>query len=349
MTDPAVKTPGLDDKTHFLLSPASYAEGTASVRLVETHMARVFLTDHFAYKMKKPVRSSYLDFSSLDKRYAVCREELRLNRRLTDGVYLDLVALRVDARGGLTLGAAPEQGGVPVEWLVKMRRLREDASLPALIDSATPQSLAPLLQRLCDFYRDAEVIPLTGSHYLARLRQQCEDWRDRLLAPQLKRELALDGGEVHAIARALLAFLGREAALLEQRAATGRIVEGHGDLRPEHCFLTQPPQVIDCLEFNRTLRCVDPVDELSYLALECELLGRRDLGEAALESYYRCGDDRPPPALARFYRANRALLRAHLAAAHLQDGEVAEPDKWKNKTRLYLAAARRYCQSLCDL
>ncbi|SHF35068.1 Aminoglycoside phosphotransferase family enzyme [Microbulbifer donghaiensis] len=339
MSDPAVNIPGLEDKTRFLLAPGSYPEATTSVRLVETHMARVFLTDHFAYKMKKPVRSSYLDFSSLDKRYAVCREELRLNRRLTDNVYLDVVALRLDADGRLALA---EGAGVPVEWLVKMRRLREDASLPALIDNATAQTLAPLLQRLCDFYLDAESISLSGPQYLTRLRHQCEDWRDRLLAPDLVRELALDAGEINDIAAALLHFLGSAAELLGTRAAAGKIVEGHGDLRPEHCFLTQPPQVIDCLEFNRVLRCVDPVDELSYLALECELLGRADLGDAALQSYYRCCGDRPPPALARFYRAYRALLRAHLAAAHLQDGELAEPDKWKNKTRLYLQAARRY-------
>ncbi|MFC6981543.1 hypothetical protein [Microbulbifer taiwanensis] len=309
------------------------------MRLVETHMARIFLTDHFAYKMKKPVRSSYLDFSSLDKRYGDCREELHLNRRLTDNVYLDLVPLRLDARGRLALDGA----GVPVEWLVKMRRLRETASLPALIGSASGETLAPLLQRLCDFYRDAEVIALTPAQYLARLRRQCEDWRERLLAPDLEQKLALDAGEIKGIAGALLDFLDREGELLGERAGAGRIVEGHGDLRPEHCFLTQPPQVIDCLEFNRTLRCVDPVDELSYLALECELLGRADLGETALEGYYRCCDDRPPEALSRFYRANRALLRAHLAAAHLQDGAVAEPDKWKSKTRLYLQAARRYC------
>ncbi|SEA19311.1 hypothetical protein [Microbulbifer marinus] len=339
MTDPAVKLPDLEEKTRFLLAAASYPEATASVRLVETHMARVFLTDHYAYKMKKPVRSSYLDFSSLDKRYAVCREELRLNRRLTDNVYLEVVALRMDPRGRLTLG----EGGVPVEWLVKMRRLREDASLPALIDTATTSMLAPLLQRLCDFYLDAEVIPLTGPQYLARLRRQCEDWHERLLAPELERELALNVGEINAIVTALLEYQTSAAELLGGRAEAGRIVEGHGDLRPEHCFLTQPPQVIDCLEFNRTLRCVDPVDELSYLALECELLGRKDLGETALESYYRCCGDRPPPALARFYRAYRALLRAHLAAAHLQDGEVAEPQKWRHKTRIYLEAARRYC------
>lgn len=336
MTDPAAKIPGLHDKTRFLLSPASYPEGAGRVELVETHMARVFLTERFAYKMKKPVRSSYLDFSTLDKRYGDCREELRLNRRLTDDVYLDLVALRLTPENRLTLG----EPGVPVEWLVKMRRLPEEASLPRRIDDATAETLAPLLRRLCDFYRDAEVIPLTGEQYQRRLRQHCEQLRRDLLAP----ELGLAADEIEDIARALLDFIRHQSELLARRADGGKIVEGHGDLRPEHCFLTDPPQIIDCLEFSRPLRCIDPVDELGYLALECELLGRKDLGEVLVEDYCDDAGDRVPEALLRFYKGRRAFLRAQLAAAHLQDGEVPEPDKWRRKTRSYLDAARAYCK-----
>jgi len=322
--------PDLDDKTHFLLNPASYPEGTTSVRLVETHMARVFLTDHFAYKMKKPVRSSYLDFSSLDKRYAVCLEEVRLNRRLTDNVYLNAVPLRLDAPGRLTLG----DSGTPVEWLVHMRRLPEAASLPQRIAALSTAELAPLLQRLQDFYRAAVPIPLTGSQYLGRLRRQVDSLRAALLAPELAQKLTLDRGAIEEVARALVAFCEQRQALLDERGA--RIVEGHGDLRPEHCFLTAPPQVIDCLEFNRTLRCVDPLDELSYLALECELLGRADLAAQVVRS---AGD--APAALVAFYQCYRALLRAQLAAAHLQDGRVAEPDKWRHKAHTYLDAAQQ--------
>ncbi|WP_193163523.1 hypothetical protein [Microbulbifer hainanensis] len=321
--------PDLDDKTRFLLTANSYPEGTAAVRLVETHMARVFLTDHFAYKMKKPVRSSYLDFSSLDKRYGVCREELRLNRRLTDDVYLGVVPLRLTA-GGLSLG----ETGTPVEWLVKMRRLPEAASLPAQIERIDSADLAPLLQRLRRFYRDAAPVPITAPLYLEKMREQTQVLCEALQQP----ELGQDPGEITSIGRSLMDFTRERGELLGGRAAAGPIVEGHGDLRPEHCFLTSPPQVIDCLEFNRNLRCVDPLDELCYLALECELLGREDLAATVLVS---CGA-LPAEPLVHFYKCYRAFLRAQLAAAHLQDGDVAEPDKWRAKTRTYLDAAARY-------
>lgn len=324
-------TPDLEEKTRFLLDPASYPQATRTVRLVETHMARVFLTDQYAYKMKKPVRLRYLDFSSLERRHAVCREELRLNQRLTDGVYLHLVPLWLTPAQQLSLRGP----GTAVEWLVQMRRLREDTNLQHLIHSITPAQLQPLLSRLRDFYRAAPVIPLTGAEYLARLRQQCGQLRDDLLA-------ARDGisqAAVETAARQLLRFLDRHGADLAARADTGQIVEGHGDLRPEHCFLNDPPQIIDCLEFNASLRWVDPLDELSYLALECELLGRGDLSETIVSSYCGTGTQ---SSLVRFYKANRALLRAQLAAAHLLDAEVAEPAKWRRRAALYLEAALGY-------
>lgn len=324
-----IELPGLEEKTQFLLKPEVYPEETASVRLVETHMARIFLTDHFVYKMKKPVHFSYLDFSSLDKRYGACSEELRLNRRLTDDVYLEVVAIRMSAANGLRLSGT----GTPVEWLVKMRRLPEKACLAEQIGAIQVQALEPILQRLKNFYRTAAPISLTADQYLTRLRQRVESVRQGLCVEKL----ALDRIEIQSLTASLTAFTHSHGKLIGQRVATGPIVEGHGDLRPEHCFLTQPPQVIDCLEFNYALRCVDPLDELCYLALECELLGRSDLATIIVNSYSM--DGAPDPRLVDFYQCYRALLRAQLAAAHLLDDDITDISKWQRKTRMYLNAA----------
>ena len=324
------RLPGLEQKTRFLLAPEVYPDATTSVRLVETHMARVFLTDHFVYKMKKPVRFDYLDFSSLDKRYGVCSEELRLNRRLTDGVYLEVVALRLGADGKLTL----EQGGTPVEWLVKMRRLRQEDCLRQQLEYVSGDALAPLLQRLQDFYRMAVPVPLSAHQYLGKLRQRIEAVRCGLRTP----ELALDRTEIENLAARLNEITHVSRELIGGRATSGHIVEGHGDLRPEHCFLSEPPQIIDCLEFNRDLRSVDPLDELCYLALECKLLGRPDLCTQIVGSYSE--DGAPDPVLVAFYQGYRGFLRAQLAAAHLLDDVVTTPEKWQKQTRSYLDIAR---------
>ncbi|WP_295803358.1 hypothetical protein [uncultured Microbulbifer sp.] len=330
--------PDLEEKTRFLLAPDSYPEATTAVRLQETHMARVFLTDQFVYKMKKPVRFSFLDFSSLDRRYGVCCEELRLNRRLTDDIYLNVVPLRLAAAGELSLGEV----GTPVEWLVKMRRLQQEDCLTQQIERVTAESLMPLLQRLQGFYRAAVPLPITGAQYRARMRQRIDSVRAGLRTPAL----GLDAAEIDGLAASLDDFTRTRSRLIDKRIARSPIIEGHGDLRPEHCFLTSPPQIIDCLEFNRDLRCVDPLDELCYLALECELLGRTDLGATIVDSY--SDDGAPDPALVHFYQCYRALLRAQLAAAHLLDAEVPNPDKWYRKTRIYLDAAGRHRDRLSD-
>ncbi|WP_237068088.1 hypothetical protein [Microbulbifer guangxiensis] len=331
--------PDLEEKTRFLLDSASYGGNTRHVTLVETHMARVFLTDDYAYKMKKPVRSSYLDFSSLDKRYGVCSEEVRLNRRLTDDVYLGVVALRMTSAGTLQLGG---DEGLAVEWLVQMRRLPDGECLARRMASVTTTELAPLLQRLCGFYRNSAPVPMTGEQYLAHFRRQIGALWRQLLLPALE----LDPRLVNPLTSRLLQFVDSESTLFASRAEHGHILEGHGDLRPEHCFLTTPPQIIDCLEFDRDLRCVDPVDEVGYLSLECEMQGRADLAGFIRETYADTCADEPPQQLSIFYRAYRALLRGQLAGAHLLDGEVAEPDKWRHKAARYLAVAQEYAARL---
>ncbi len=117
--------------------------------------------------------------------------------------------------------------------------------------------------------------------------------------------------------------LARMTHEIEARIAAGVIVEGHGDLRPEHVCLAQPPQIIDCLEFNRAMRLIDPYDEVNFLGLECEMLGapwiRARLGDI-LDSLF---DRRPSSELLAVYGGFRALLRARLCIAHLM--EQADP------------------------
>ena len=109
----------LREKVAHLSRPESYPEETAAVEVVQTHMSCVFLTDRHAWKLKKPVRHDFLDFSTLEARRADCEEELRLNRRLARDVYLEIVPLTFTSDGALRLGG----DGEVMEWLVKMRRL----------------------------------------------------------------------------------------------------------------------------------------------------------------------------------------------------------------------------------
>jgi aminoglycoside phosphotransferase family enzyme len=330
----------LQAKVAFLSRAESYPEGTSGVEVVETHMSFVFLTDRHAYKLKKPVRYEFLDFSTLAARRADCLEELRLNRRLARDVYLDVVPLTCSPAGSLRLGGV----GDTVEFLVKMRRLRREQMLDHAIGAqrVSREEVQRFMRVLDDFYRATAPVAMDSGVYRQRFERDIRANRRELLDPGYQLSPAL----VEAVTAGQLAILEREAASLEQRAAAGRIVEGHGDLRPEHIFLGAEPVFIDCLEFNRDWRLLDPADEIAYLALECEYAGAPWIGEAALEAYREDTGDDPPSALVRFYKSCRATLRAKLSAWHLKDHvDPADRTKWIARAQRYLELAARYAST----
>lgn len=327
----------LEAKVAHLSRPDSYLEQPAVVEVIQTHMSFVFLSDRHAYKLKKPVRYEFLDFSTLEARHADCLEEVRLNRRLARDVYLDVVALKQAPEGQLRLGGE----GKAVEWLVRMRRLPRELMLDRAIseERATAEDVRRFMLVLTHFYRRAEPLAMDADRYRQRFEHDIRANRRELLL----RDSRLPRALVEAIAAHQLDALARDAALLEQRAAEGRIVEGHGDLRPEHVFLGREPVFIDCLEFNRDWRLLDPVEEIAYLALECEHAGAAWIGEAALEIYSERTGDAPSERLLRFYKSVRASLRAKLSVWHLRDHlDSAAQAKWRQRARRYLELASRY-------
>ena len=85
------------DKVRFLSIPQAFPNKPPEVLVEETHMSWVFLAGDRVYKLKKPVTTSYLDFSTVERRERNCREEVRLNRRLAPDVYRGVVPLVVAA------------------------------------------------------------------------------------------------------------------------------------------------------------------------------------------------------------------------------------------------------------
>ncbi|WP_156822062.1 hypothetical protein [Azoarcus sp. KH32C] len=331
---------GIALKVAFLGRPAAYPDGVGEVRAVETHMSWVFLADGFAYKLKKPVCLPYRDFSSLEARRINSEDELRLNRRLSPAVYLGVVPLTREAGGGLALGGT----GPVVDWLVKMRRLPEAAMLDRLIgEHAVPRpAIDALVANLASFYREAPVVDWAPGEYVRRLGEQVQANADELMDPRY----GLAAGRVRGVLAAQQAFLHRAADRFEQRVRERRVVEGHGDLRPEHVCLTPEPAVIDCLEFNRELRLLDAAEDFCFLVLECERLGDAALGAYLLAAYARASGDAPDAGLLSFYKCRRATLRAKTAAWHLHDEALADPGKWLSRACVYLDIATRHAAAL---
>lgn len=324
--------PDFDGKVAYLRLASSYPEGTAKVEFVETHMSCVFLTDRHAYKLKKPLPDGAVDLSTLGARHRNCLEEVRLNRRLARDVYLGVVALTLAPDGTLELDGT----GETVDWLVKMRRLPRSRMLDHLIaeGKVTHGEVERFMSVLAAFYARSTPAKIHPAQYRARLVDAIETRRAQLL----EAACGLDAGLIEDTAQRALLYARDGAEVLYERVHSGRVLEGHGDLRPEHVCLLDEPVFIDCLEFDRDLRIIDTADETGYLALECMHLGDRKTARMILDSYAAQTGDRPQEALVGFYQASRALLRARLAAWHLRD-PLTPParERWLARAADYLA------------
>jgi aminoglycoside phosphotransferase family enzyme len=326
------KVTPLDAKIAFLSDPASYEHALGEVVALETHMSWVFLAGERVYKLKKPLRTPILDFSTRQRRERACRDELRLNRRLARRTYLDVVSLTLSG-DGLRIGGA----GTVADWLVVMRRLDRSLMLDALISAG--QLTGPDVERLATvlarFYRQAKPARLAPEQILAGWQKDLALNRKILLDAKLR----LPAGLIRRIDIRQRRFLAKRKALLTRRCQARLVVEAHGDLRPEHIWLGKPLQIIDCLEFNERLRTVDALSEIAFLDLECQRRGAAWAGRMLQRGIFaRLPQLRSEP-LFRFYRSYHATVRARLAVAHLLEPLPRHPEKWRPLALSYLQLA----------
>jgi aminoglycoside phosphotransferase family enzyme len=322
----------LADKVAFLGKPGSYPSSVGAVDRKETHMSWVFLAGDQVYKLKKPVRFPYLDYSTLARREAACRAELSLNRRLAPGVYETVLPLTRTPQG-LAIGGA----GEILDWLVVMRRLDESRTLEHALAThrLAPAQLDHVVATLVEFYRRAHAVFISPEMHLINWRRSLDYNKRVLLDPRF----ALPAGLIRRIDRAQRRFLSRRSALIAARVRERHIVDGHGDLRPEHIFIDDSVTIIDCLEFNAGLRAVDPFDEIAYLCVECERFGGDWASAHIRRRAIKALHDHLSDELFTFYRCHRATLRARLSIAHLLEPNPRTPEKWPRLARIYLRIA----------
>ena len=311
--------------------PESYADGISQIEAIETHMSWVFLTNAHAWKLKKPVRTATLDFTTLDARHRACEAEVALNRRLARDVYLGVAPVTMVGDA-----ARVEGTGEPVEWLVKMRRLPRDRMLDKCIErgAVSDEDVDRIAATLARFYGSAERAPADGPAYRRFIASDIAAKRTSIE----QRRYGLPVDDIRTMAGRQEQWLARHGKLLEARGA--HVVDAHGDLRPEHiCLEGAEPVVIDCLEFSRTLRLLDPLSELAFLALECRRLGNAAIGERMLAACAERMGERSDPGLISFYQSYHALIRAAVAVWHLDDDALDRLDSWRERGAWYVGVA----------
>lgn len=320
----------------FLKQPGTYGIGVKTVEVKETHMSVVFLAGNRAYKLKKPVKYQYLDLRSLESRFRNCQEEMLLNKRLARDIYLEMIPLTINEKGKFELNGR----GTIADWLVEMIRLQEDTMLDhAIINHTISESLLrPPAILLAEFYNKSPGISISTRQYRHKLKREIISASKGLLHPSFQ----LPSTQVSALTQALIDFLSVESSIFDKRLWEERVIEAHGDLRPEHVCLKPYPAIIDCLEFNRQLRIMDTAEELSFLAMECEMLGDKLTGKIFFETYSNITSDFIPESLTRFFKMKKACLRAFLVARHIKERVYRQDPKWLSKARAYLQLAEQY-------
>ena len=315
-----------------------YPHGADSVELRQTHISYILLAGDYVYKIKKPVRFAFLDYSTLEKRRHFCQEEIRLNRRLAPTVYLGVVAV-VQDDGRFTMNESP---GEPVfEYAVKMRRLPEDHFLDRRVREAKAQKedFNRIAAKLADFYATAatDQASLYGSPEAIRRKLE-ENLKE--VEPLIGETLALE--EFRRIQEYNDNFFSQHGDLLEMRVRDGRVREGHGDLRAEHICLEDDPVIFDCIEFSAEFRYCDAASEIAFLCMDLDYHGSPLLSEYFAASFQKLTQDPEMSRLLPLYKCYRACVRGKVDSLKSQESEVPEEEREEAKRR-----ARRYFHLAC--
>jgi len=319
--------------------------GPLAVELISTHVSWVLLTPKFAYKIKKPVSFSFLDFSSLEKRIAACREEIRLNQRLTTGMYLGVVPIW-EKKGRYAI----DQGeGTIIEYALKMKRMDHSRQMDILLNKqlVSPEHLRATARKLADFHRTAE--QLSGVTHLNQLKEQFNDIA--IIQEFLKTHLGT--GACNLVKESIHLsdqFLQENISHLQERERKGLVIDGHGDLHSRNIFLLDEPVIFDCIEFNEAFRQMDVLNEIAFLCMDLDFFGRQDLNAHFLDTYLSaipCIETPEDWTLFHYFKLYRANVRLKVLTLNaMQANDQEELDSLIPEIESYLQLYQHYLKAL---
>ena len=318
-----------DSLVAAMMDPGFYPKPSDEVSHEETHISHLFFVGDLVYKIKKPVRFSFLDFSTLQRRRFYLQQELQLNRRLAPSVYLGVMPIGFEEYGW-RLGGWSE----PREYTLVMRRLPAKRMLPFLLETnqVTPAMMQELASLLARFHNMAEIIrAIDPQTYVAALENQ---WTENVIDLEPFIEEPADRNTLKAIDAFGHEFLTARRDLLLRRADEGWIRDVHGDLHADHiCFAPEGIQIFDCIEFSAQLRRCDLASEIAFLLMDVAVHGGEVLLEPFTARYRELINDPALPLVLPFFECYLALVRAKVNALRLH--------KWNEDASRYFRYAAR--------
>lgn len=305
--------------------------------LIETHISWVLLAEEYVYKIKKPVKFSFLDFSTQEKRKFLCEEEVRLNRRLSPQVYLGVVPI-VEKDGKIVL----EGEGKPMGYAVKMKRLPQEKRMDNLLKEGkvTAEHIEKIAEIVAGFHKKIDVVKGKGYSSADVVKKQIDDLGE---FRNVIEEACGLGNKMDFILEKSDSFIEKNRQLFEKRQAEGRIKDCHGDLHSANIFITDEIVIFDCIEFSKDFRFVDVSSEIAFMAMDLDAFGREDYSKAFVEKYIELSGDVEALALLGLYKCYRANVRAKIAAIDYSQHPGDEP---KERMVKYIGLAEKYAEKI---
>lgn len=293
----------------FLSDPASYPDHIEHVDVITTHASVIFLAGDRAFKLKRAVRYSYLDYSSPELRQAACQAELTLNRRTAPDIYLAIRSIGRGADGRLQFDPA----GTALDWVVVMQRFPQEALFSHLADRHLlgPRLAALTADRIAVFHAGAERTPTYGgTDGIAQVIRINDENLRRWATP------GLPLADIDGLRASSLAALDRHAERLEARRLAGKVRRCHGDLHLGNiCLLDGVPTLFDCIEFSDSIACIDVLYDLAFLLMDLRFRGLADEAATVFNRYLDVADDEDGLPVLPLFMSLRAAVRAHVTAA----------------------------------
>jgi uncharacterized protein len=325
-----------------LMLTSAYPEESISVKLVQTHISTVFISDNFVYKIKKPVNFGFLDFSTLEKRKYYCKKEVELNNRFSKDVYLGVYPVTFDGKKHAISGK-----GTIVDYAVKMKRLSDEDLLKTRFKKGTVTSddIKRIANAISTFHKrsiNSKEIDEFGKLEAVKYNtdenfEQTKDFIDKSISKKQFNDLKNWTDE----------FYKKNQKIFLQRVGNKKIRDCHGDLHMEHICLTDPIIIFDCIEFNDRFRYSDILSDIAFLLMDLEFNGGYDLSEKLCKTYLEQigeNDDEVIHGLIAFYKIYRAYVRGKVTSFILNDSNITDDKKInaKNIAKKYFKLANSY-------
>jgi aminoglycoside phosphotransferase family enzyme len=325
-----------------LMTPEAYEENPGHIESIQTHISYVFLTNKFVYKVKKPVNFGFLDFSSLEKRQFFCEQELMINRRLCEDMYLEVAP--INKASSIKIKGE----GKTVEYALKMKRMPQHRIMTFLLEKNQVdfQLINQLSKVIAEFHAKAETNKRISE--IGDLTTIKKNWQENFEQTRNTVGKTIDQKEFDQIEKKVRFFLENQEALFEKRSTEGRIRDCHGDIHSGNIFVADRIYIFDAIEFNERFRYCDVAADMAFLAMDLDFKNRKDFSEYFVKKYIEYSGDQELMKLLNFYKCYRAYVRGKVSGFKLNDENICAKEKTEAEkmAKEYFSLATSYAKTL---